>query len=134
MPAAPNHFQFGLRRLLVLITVAVVATAVVSWWFREPPPRWRTIDEILDAHNVNAESVVGSLPDRSQRYATFFHPQRCIEGTIYDQPRNPIDFPNLPPKIHVPLGHELKILHLRTADNESVGIAWLVKLPSGGGK
>lgn len=131
MSQARSRIRFSLRGLLVFMTALALLTGFFAWWFREPPIRWRTLDEILAAYNIETDLVVGTLPDRKVQYRTGWPAQLVPAGSSYKQPRNPIQYPNLPlGRIHVPPEYELRVLPLETPDNQSVGLAWFQKRPS----
>ncbi len=131
MSQVRSRIRFSLRGLLVFMTTLALLTGFFAWWFREPPIRWRTLDEILAAYNIDTDLVVGTLPDRKVQYRTDWAAQLVPAGSNYKQGRNPIQYPNLPlGRIDVPSEYELMVLPLETTDGKSVGLAWFQKRPN----
>jgi hypothetical protein len=45
------RFQYSLRSLLAVLTLSALAMGLGKWWLQEPPPLYRTLPEILAAHD-----------------------------------------------------------------------------------
>ncbi len=120
-----KQLRFSLRGLLIFLTIVGLLAGALTWWFREPPPTWRTVDEILTWYDVEADQIVGSLPDRTLHYTSTASPWLYYESSTFVQTNDPTAFPNLPQRIDVPEGYDLFVLYLRTPENQHAAMAWL---------
>ena len=60
-----GRFNLGRRRLLLLVTVAVLAFGIAKWWPQEKHPKFRTLTQIVAAQEG---FTVVEKPDRPGPY------------------------------------------------------------------
>ena len=68
IPTSQNtkgRFNFGRRLLLLLVTAVVLAFGLAKWWPKEKHPKFRTLTQIVAAHE---DFDIAEEPDRPGPY------------------------------------------------------------------